>query len=353
VAVLAGQAGNGEHLAAYLRERGFEVNLCRVDQDLDWLRPLLASPPGALILEQSTARHGWAILEMLKRQPALERIPVLAFSLDPERDRGEWLELNHRFKPLLPDQLAVELERLGTIAAPRTALVVDDDPGTLDLHCRLVEQTGCRTIRARDGREALLLLDQTRPDLILLDLMMPEVDGFTVLEAVRERESTRDVPVIILTARVLDEENVERLNRGVAAILSKGLFSSTETLQRIEAALTRHNTLGGATQRLVRRAMGFIHAHYAQPLTREQIAGRVGISPDYLTDCFRQELGVTPIAYLNRYRIRQARDLLEKTDLKVTQVALAVGFSESAHFTRTFQREVGLTPRAYRRRKRA
>ncbi len=134
--------------------------------------------------------------------------------------------------------------------------------------------------------------------------------------------------------------------------MNKGLFSTAETLTRIEAALARHQALGGPTQRLIRRAMGFIHAHYAEPLTREQIANHVHFSPDYLTDCFRREQGVTPMVYLNRYRIYQARRLLENSDLAITQVALAVGFSEGAHFTRTFQREVGMTPRAYRRSKR-
>ena len=88
-------------------------------------------------------------------------------------------------------------------------------------------------------------------------------------------------------------------------------------------------------------------------MSREEIAGHTGISPDYLTDCFRQELGVTPVAYLNRYRLLRARDLLANTDLKITQSALAVGFTESAHFTRMFQREVGVSPRAYRQGKRA
>jgi AraC-like DNA-binding protein len=135
--------------------------------------------------------------------------------------------------------------------------------------------------------------------------------------------------------------------------LSKGLFDTRETLKHIEAALAQQRTLGSATQRLVRRAMAFINTHYAEALSRDDIAGHVGISADYLTDCFRQELGLTPVTYLNRYRLLQARELLENTDLKITQIALAVGFSESAHFTRTFQREVGVSPRAYRQGKRA
>ena len=349
VVVLTEHAESDKRLVAYLNERGFQARAGRTGPATDWLTPLLKSPPAALILDQETAAHqGWALLERVKREPALAQTRVLAYALDVERDRGEWLELNYSAKPLAPEQLTSELARLDSHTA-RVVLVVDDDPGILDLHCRLVAQTGCRAVSARNGREALELVERQQPDLILLDLMMPELDGFAVLDALRARETTRDIPVIVLTARVLDETDVERLNHGVAAILSKGLFSATETLNRIEATLARQGALGGPTQRLVRRAMGFMHAHYAEPLTREQIARHIHISPDYLTDCFRQELGVTPMAYLNRYRLRQARELLTNSDLSITQVALAVGFSESAHFTRMFQREVGVTPRAYRR----
>lgn len=351
VAVLSKHAETGDALAAYLRERGFEVQVHHADQEPDWLLHSLTLLPAALVLDQETAtQYGWALLDKLKRQPSTERVPVLVYSLDLEQDRGEWLELNYLLKPLASDDLVEQLARY-VDSDERVVLVADDDPGTLDLHCRLVEQAGCRAVYARNGRAALEMLEYTRPDLILLDLMMPEMDGFAVLEALRAREAMRDIPVIILTARVLDETDIERLNRGVAAIMSKGLFNATETLTRIEAALARHQALGGPTQRLVRRAMGFIHEHYAEPLTREQIASYVHFSPDYLTDCFRREQGVTPMVYLNRYRICRARNLLENSDLPITQVALAVGFAEGAHFTRTFQREVGMTPRAYRRSK--
>jgi transcriptional regulator GlxA family with amidase domain len=102
-------------------------------------------------------------------------------------------------------------------------------------------------------------------------------------------------------------------------------------------------------QQVVRRAMAFFHAHYAEPVTRDQVALQLGVSADHLTASFRQELGVTPMAYLNRYRISRARALLETTSRSVTEVALAVGFTDLAHFSRTFHREVGVTPNAYRR----
>jgi len=168
------------------------------------------------------------------------------------------------------------------------------------------------------------------------------------LEQLRQRETLRDIPVIILTARILSNEDLERCNRGVASILGKGLFSASETLNHIDAALGRHNTLGGATRQLVRQAMAHIHTHFTGSLTREEIAEKIGISPDYLTDCFRQELGITPITYIRRYRVRQACELLRNTNQSITEIAMNVGFSESAHFSHTFLREMGVTPRAYR-----
>ncbi|HVM72305.1 MAG TPA: substrate-binding domain-containing protein [Anaerolineales bacterium] len=353
VVVLTEHADPAERLCAYLRERGFVLRTYQVDEQVEWLSDVLAAPPAALIIgEHLAAREGWAIIGTLKRQPSTEHIPVLAYSLDEGRDQGELLELNYLHKPLQLEQLAEELQRYCPGMEQRLVLIVDDDPGILDLHSRLVKQIGCQALTARNGRAALEVIEHTLPDLILLDLMMPEMDGFAVIEALQARETTRAIPVIVLTAHLLSEAELERCNHGVSAILSKGVFSTAETLNHIEAALTRQHTLGKATQQIVRQAMACIHTRYSEALSREDIANHIGISPDYLTDCFRQELGIPPMIYLRRYRIRQARELLETTDMSIMQVALEVGFSESAHFTRTFQREVGKTPRAYRIEKR-
>ena len=351
VMVLAESGDSTEELSLYLKEHGFDVHLCRVDQEAEWLSQVTALLPAALILgEQLAVREGWAIAGILKRQAATEKIPLLAYALDAEKNQGGLLELNYLHKPLQPEQLANELTKiLAPSGKTQTVLVVDDDPGILEMNRRLVEQAGCRTLAAHNGREAMEVLAHTIPDLILLDLMMPEMDGFEVLEALHVRESTRDIPVIILTARLLSDADLERCNCGVASILGKGLFSAEETLRHIEAALARQNTLSGATRKLVRRAMAYIHTHYAEHITRENIADQIGISADYLTDCFRQESGVSPSTYLRRYRIRQACELLRNTDQSITQIAMSVGFGESAHFTRTFLREIGITPTAYRR----
>jgi signal transduction histidine kinase/DNA-binding LacI/PurR family transcriptional regulator/DNA-binding response OmpR family regulator len=353
ILILAEDEKTSSELSLYLAAHGFEVQGCRVDEDSEWLSKVIRMSPSAIILEEPlAAREGWAITGMLKRQAATENIPVLAYSLDKKNDQGRMLELNYLHKPLQPAQLIKELERIGgTNEIGQTVLVVDDDPGILDMHSRLVEGSGRRAVTARNGHEALALIEEQTPNLILLDLMMPEMDGFAVLDELRARESTRDIPVIILTARLLSGADLERCNRGVATILGKGLFSAEETLGHVEAALNRQHTLNRATQGLIRKAMAYIHAHYAETITREEIADHVGISADYLTDCFRQELSITPTIYIRRYRIRQACELLQNSEQSITQVALAVGFSDSAHFTRTFQREMNMTPRAYRRSK--
>jgi signal transduction histidine kinase/DNA-binding response OmpR family regulator/ABC-type sugar transport system substrate-binding protein len=356
VALLTERVDAIAHLSALLRGRGFDVQVYHMETDADWFPRLLAAPPSAVILDNQLAvRQGWQLIAMLKHHAATEHTPVVVCALDPHEDQGALLELNYLLKPLVPDQLGLALARLGIDAlaeeGARTILVVDDDPGILEFHTRLIRQqlADCRVVQARHGREALAVMQQTRPDLVLLDLMMPELDGFGLLQAMRGQETTRDVPVIVLTAQALDEDDMARLNRGVAAILSKGLFGSNDILAHIESVLSSTRTRASAAQQLARRAVAFIHAHYAEPLTRDLIAEHVGISADHLTECFRRDLGVTPIAYLNRFRINRARALLETGHQSVTDVALAVGFSNSAHFSHIFQREVGVSPRAYRR----
>jgi AraC-like DNA-binding protein len=178
---------------------------------------------------------------------------------------------------------------------------------------------------------------------------MPDGDGFAVLESLRARDATRDVPVIVVTGQPVAEAQLARLGPGIRTILRKGVFTPRETAARIRAVLSGERALASPTQLVVRRAAHYIEERYASPMTREEIARHVAISPDYLTDCFQQELGLTPMAYLSRCRIRRARQLLDSTDATVTSIALAVGFSEVSHFTRTFHREVGVSPRAYRR----
>ncbi|MGE5776864.1 MAG: helix-turn-helix domain-containing protein, partial [Chloroflexota bacterium] len=197
--------------------------------------------------------------------------------------------------------------------------------------------------------QALEKMQAQPPALVLLDLMMPEMDGMAVLHAMQSDKRLQGIPVIVLTAQRLSGEEMALMNQGVVAVLGKGLFTAAETLTHIERALARHKHLGSENQRLVRKAMAYLHENFAQPISREQLARYTGVSERHLNRCFLQETGTTPLTYLNRYRIQQARKLLAEGLLSVTEVMGEVGFSESSYFTRLFRREVGVSPGAYKK----
>jgi signal transduction histidine kinase/AraC-like DNA-binding protein len=353
VLVLTHRAGSGRRLREHLAERGFEAQTAFVDDNPDWLSDLVVAPPGAVVVDVSAAPHqGWGVLKAIKGHPKTRRLSVLFCALSPEG--GAVLGFDYLTKPIELADLTRALDQhwlAPDAGQAKTILVVDDDPGTLEMHARIVgaHSPAHRVLAARDGLEALDVLRRERVDLVLLDLMMPELDGFGVLEAMRDGEATRQIPVIVLTGQVLTEEDMARLNRGVATVLSKGLFSVEETLAHVDAALERTRDLSVQAQRLVRQAMAYIHEHYADAISRADLARHVALSEDYLTACFRQELGVTPIAYINRYRVHQAKRLLADPGKSITEIALEVGFSDSGYFSRVFRREVGLSPEAYRR----
>ncbi len=354
ILVLAAGAKGNERLPAHLRLRGFAVEVLSLEESPAWLAHLLAAPPTAVVLDisQPTA-HGWQALQTVKGSPALRSIPVLLFA--GSEHNGALLEMGYLTKPIELAELNQALDQQwlpsGGAEAQRTFLVVDDNPNTLDLHARIVQAHGPtnRVLKARNGLEALEILARVPVDLVLLDLMMPGLDGFGVLEAMRAQESMRAIPVIVVTGQVLTEAEMARLNQGVATVLGKGLYSLEETLAHLETALAHKHKLSSEAQRLVRKAMAYLHEHFTETLTRRDIAEHVGLDEDYLTYCFRQELGMTPITYLNRYRVHQAKQLLKQTDKSVTAIALEVGFSDSGYFSRVFRREVGVAPEAFRR----
>ena len=99
-----------------------------------------------------------------------------------------------------------------------------------------------------------------------------------------------------------------------------------------------------------RKTMAYIHEHHAEPIGRDDMADHAGVSPRHLTRCFVQEVGLSPIDYLNRYRVEQARRLLCAGELTIGEVMDATGFSDSSYFAHVFRRETGMSPSEYQRR---
>lgn len=342
-------------LERFLRQSGFTTQVIALADAPFALNSLIDDPPGAVVLDVSCSIANQDLAVQLSSHPTLSTVPLLLVALAAEQDGGALLPLDSLSKPIRPEGLAAALERYGIGSCAGDAgpvLVVEDEPEQLALHCRLVEQAlpGARVCAAANGLEALEQLRTSPPALVLLDLRMPGLDGFGVLQEMSSDPHLARIPVIVLTARSLDEQDMARLTRSVVAVLAKGTFTAQETLQRIKAVLSAQPRLGTETQRVVRRAMAFVHEHYAEPLTRRELASAASVSPRHLDRCFSEALAISPMTYLYRHRIGVARRLLDEDQLTITGVALAVGFSSSSYFAEMFRRETGVSPSAYRAR---
>lgn len=354
VLVLSSEPGSNERLCALLKQRGMRVREVLTGTHADWQAKLDGDIPDVIVLDVTTQSSlNWATLKTIKENPATRGVPIYLYASSEDGD--SLMSLDYLTKPVELDEMTRVLTQqwssVDPVRQPRTILVVDDEPNTLDLHARIVQSqsTSNRVLLAGSGIQALQILGQEKVDLILLDLQMPEMDGFSVLDAIRKNENTSEIPVIVVTGKVLTEEDMNRLNQGVAVVLQKGLFNVDETVAHIKDAIERKRSLGTDTKRLIRQAMAYIHKHYSEAVSRQDIAQHINISEDYLTFCFRQEMGTTPIRYLQRYRVNQAKRLLKDSSKTITEISMDVGFSDSGYFSRIFHRETGMSPEQFRR----
>jgi len=352
VLILSKRAGSGEVLKERLSHQGFLVEL--IDLDGDLISPQPSHLPSAIILDiEAKSDQGWEVIRLLKENPTTRGVPVLFYSLSLEKDSGTLLPLEYLKKPVGTSELeqALSQQNFFEKGGSKTILVVDDEPDILDLDVKMIHEaaSSVEVLTATNGIETLKVLHEQKADLVLLDLLMPELDGFGVLQAMQEDIRLRDIPVIVLTGQVLTQDDMKRLNRGVTAILSKGVYSAEETLRRMIDTLARTPKVSNEKQRLARRALAYLHENYAEPITRDEVARYLGVSQDYLSRCFHEETGLNLMTYLRRYRIHRAKALLVEGEKNVTEVALTVGFSDSNYFARVFRQETGESPRAYRR----
>jgi CheY-like chemotaxis protein len=180
---------------------------------------------------------GWAVLTALKGDPVTAEIPVVMLSVVDEKNLAFALGASdYLTKPIDRDRLTMVLRKYERAGAPRRVLVVEDDGLTRAALRRVMENEGWEVVEAEHGRMALERSADRVPDLVLLDLMMPEMNGFEFLEALRARESWRAVPVVVITAKELTDEDRRRLNGGVERVVAKG----GRGLEALAAAVREH-----------------------------------------------------------------------------------------------------------------
>jgi signal transduction histidine kinase/CheY-like chemotaxis protein len=185
---------------------------------------------------------GWSVLSALKADPALAGTPVVMLTIADDRRRAYALGAsNFVTKPLDHARMSELLRRYAKPGTTGVVLVVDDDPLGRRMARELLERQGWAVEEAVDGRAALALVQEVHPQLVLLDLMMPEMDGFEFIEQFRANEDWRDIPVIVVTAKDLTAADRRRLSGSVTRILAKGAHPLGEVLaflrERIAASV--------------------------------------------------------------------------------------------------------------------
>ncbi len=194
--------------------------------------------PAAITLDvMMPGMDGWSVLGELKADPALAHIPVILVTMLQDRQLGFSLGASEFLtKPVDQGQLAAVLTRYCGSQKPRV-LVVEDDPGNRDLLVRMLEKDGYLVSGAENGSVALECVARELPALILLDLMMPVMDGFAFLEALRQRPEFSKIPVVVVTAKDLTPAERDLLHGSVQQVIQKGAVDREKLLAEITAMI--------------------------------------------------------------------------------------------------------------------
>lgn len=244
-------------------------------------------------------------------------------------------------------------------------MVVEDDEEIREYICR--ELAGeYHTIGCTNGKEALNFILSKAPDLIISDVMMPEMDGITLCRKIRQNININHLPIILVTAKSKEEDTLEGLNIGADVYIVKPF--NIEILKKTVENLIRNrdilrNTFKGnqqqedkvrkiqiksADEKLMERVMKVINDNISNPeLSVEMIAGRVGISRVHLHRKLKELTNQTTRDFIRNIRLKQAASLLIDKNLTVTEVAEATGFSNLAYFSSAFKDLYGVSPSVY------
>jgi signal transduction histidine kinase/CheY-like chemotaxis protein len=245
ILIIEDDVAAAELLTRQLQAAGFRTHVARTGTEA--IAKARALHPAAITLDILLPElDGWEVITRLKREEETSSIPVVVVSVVDNPELGKALgALDYFVKPvdgkLLVDRLRGLKLKTAVEGAATSVMVVDDEPANRQWLARILEPAGFEVIEAAGGREAIELAKARAPDLVLLDLMMPEVTGFDVVEALRADPRTSQTPIMILTARHLTEADKRHLNGHVSTILSRGSLGAADLLGLLQQVVVKAN----------------------------------------------------------------------------------------------------------------
>jgi len=197
--------------------------------------------PMAITLDIMMPRKdGWQVLRELKKTPETQDIPVFILSIIDNKRLGFSLgAAEYLVKPLEKQVLLRKLRNLGKTATIKKVLVVDNEQDTIELIGNVLRETGYQIEVAYNSKDAIKTIKDFVPDLIVLNLTMPEVSGFDVIEYLKTEEGVKDIPLIIITRKDLTEKDIDELNGRIQGILNKGVLAKEDLLKEIKDTISK------------------------------------------------------------------------------------------------------------------
>lgn len=241
-------------------------------------------------------------------------------------------------------------------------LIAEDDADILEFNSTYLEQNNFRVLKARNGREALLLIEKTLPDLILSDLMMPELDGLGLLRAVRSNPESDHIPVIMLSAKAAAESRMEALKTGVQGYLVKPFLpeellslvrnqieilgkKKTEFKEQIGQPEKRPEEKFTGSEPYTQKLFALIFKQLDDPeLSVEKLADQMATNRSHFQRKVKTITGLSPSEIVRTIRLEKAKELLLAKSGNITEVAYQTGFSSQSYFTKCFTQHFGLSP---------
>jgi YesN/AraC family two-component response regulator len=253
-------------------------------------------------------------------------------------------------------------------------LVIEDEAQTREIFLDCLETEGFNGIEAKNGRIGVQKAQSQSPDLVVCDILLPELNGYDVLETLRQDPMTATIPFIFLTGKVSKAELRMGMQLGADDYLTKPStaeeflaaiatqLEKRETLkqlyanqfQRSQSEIQTHteSVLPSTPDPQLQEVFDYIEAHYQESISLADVATAIGYSSAYLTDLVKRQTGTTINRWIIKRRLAAAEMLLQETNHSIEHIAEQVGYLNPGHFFRQFRQYVGTTPKVWRKNRR-
>jgi YesN/AraC family two-component response regulator len=255
----------------------------------------------------------------------------------------------------------------------KTIIVIDNDVVNCDFLLDFLESKGYHAIGADNGLMGLQLITKYSPDLVICDLIMPDIDGYSVLSSLREDPLTAIIPFIFLTAintkaslrkamelgaddYLTKPATTDELFRAITIRLQKqALFRYWYGTNSDQLALAELPNISGNTQSIfptiphLKKVFDYIEANYQEGITLSDVAEAVGYSSAYLTNQVAKQTGEPINAWIVKRRMVAALSLVENTHETIEEISAQIGYQNASHFSRQFSKHYGLSPANWRK----